>query len=141
MSGVATRRAPPAAAPRVRTTLLLALFFVSGASGLVYEVVWMRLLSLTLSVTVYAVTTVLCAFMSGLALGAAMGGWAADRVKSPLLAYGLVELGIAATAVGTAATLFHLGPAYVWARRCRSSAAPPSRTATRWGAAPAGSTR
>jgi len=106
--------APPAAAPQVRSALLLALFFASGASGLVYEVVWMRLLSLTLSVTVYAVTTVLCAFMSGLALGAAIGGWAADRVKSPLLAYGLVELGIAATAVGTAATLFHLGPAYVW---------------------------
>src|SRR2546428_795540 len=74
----------------------------------------MRLLSLTLSVTVYAVTTVLCAFMSGLALGAAIGGRVADRVKSPLLAYGLVELGIAATAVGTAATLFHLGPASVW---------------------------
>jgi len=74
----------------------------------------MRLLSLTLSVTVYAVTTVLCAFMSGLALGAAIGGWVADRVKSPLLAYGLVELGIAATALGTAAILFHLGPAYVW---------------------------
>src|SRR5205085_6948802 len=42
---------------------LLALFFSSGAAGLIYEIVWMRLLSLTLSVTVYAVTTVLCAFM------------------------------------------------------------------------------
>jgi len=34
--------------------LLLLLFFASGASGLVYEVLWMRFLSLTLSVTVYA---------------------------------------------------------------------------------------
>ena len=40
---------------------LLALFFCSGACGLIYEVVWIRVLTLTLSVTVYAVTTVLCA--------------------------------------------------------------------------------
>ena len=94
--------------------LLLVLFFVSGASGLVYEVVWMRLLSLTLSVTVYAVTTVLCAFMAGLALGAAVAARFADRVPHPLRAYGLVEMGVAATALTTPTILFHLGPGYVW---------------------------
>lgn len=94
--------------------LLLLLFFASGASGLVYEVVWMRLLTLTVSVTVYAVTTVLCAFMAGLAIGAAIGGRLADRVQRPLLAYGVIELAIAATALVTPAALFHLGPAYVW---------------------------
>ena len=99
---------------RPRTALILALFLVSGVSGLVYEVVWMRLLSLTLSVTVYAVTTVLCAFMTGLALGASAGGRLADRVRNPLLVYGLVELGVGVTGIITPSILFRLAPAYVW---------------------------
>jgi hypothetical protein len=48
--------------------LLLILFFLSGAAALIYEVVWIRLLTLTLSITVYSLTTVLCAFMAGLAI-------------------------------------------------------------------------
>lgn len=97
-----------------RGALLLGLFFASGASGLVYQVVWMRLLTLSLSVTVYAVATVLCAFMAGLGLGAALGGWLADRLRRPLVAYGVAELGIAGAALATTAILGHLAPAYVW---------------------------
>jgi spermidine synthase len=63
------------------TILLLAIFTASGAAGLVYEVVWMRILSLTLSVTVYAVTTVLCAFMAGLA-SARPRGRVAQRIAA-----------------------------------------------------------
>lgn len=92
--------------------LLLALFFASGASGLIYEIVWMRLLSLTLSVTVYAVTTVLCAFMAGLALGAALAGRISHRVRRPLLAYGVVEIALALVALVTPTILFRLGPVY-----------------------------
>ncbi|MBY0277270.1 fused MFS/spermidine synthase, partial [Candidatus Binatia bacterium] len=91
---------------------LLGLFFASGASGLIYEIVWMRLLSLTMSVTVYAVTTVLCAFMAGLALGAAIAGRFAHRARRPLLAYGCVEIALAAVALITPTLLFHLGPIY-----------------------------
>lgn len=91
---------------------LLGLFFSSGASGLIYEIVWMRLLSLTMSVTVYAVTTVLCAFMAGLALGAAIAGRVAHRVRRPLLAYGVVEITLALVALVTPTLLFHLGPIY-----------------------------
>ncbi|HZP40558.1 MAG TPA: fused MFS/spermidine synthase [Candidatus Binatia bacterium] len=79
-----------------------------------YEVVWMRLLSLTFSVTVYAVTIVLCAFMTGLALGAALAGRIADRVRRPLAAYGAVELALGLTALGTIAALDRIAPAYVW---------------------------
>src|SRR5437773_71792 len=74
----------------------------------------MRLLTLTLSVTVYAVTTVLAAFMAGLALGAGSGARVADRVPRPLAAYALVELGLAATGAVTPAVLFRLPPVYVW---------------------------
>jgi len=50
--------------------LVLLLFFISGATSLVYEVLWTRQLSLTFGVTTYAVSTVLATFMGGLALGA-----------------------------------------------------------------------
>ena len=46
----------------------------SGACGLIYQVLWLRLLSLVFGVTVYAASTVLAAFMAGLALGSALAG-------------------------------------------------------------------
>ncbi|HEX5066207.1 MAG TPA: fused MFS/spermidine synthase [Myxococcota bacterium] len=94
--------------------LVLALFFASGVCALVYEVVWIRILSLTLSITVYALTTVLCAFMAGLAVGAGLGARIADRVRLPLRAFGLAELGIAASGLAVPALLFGLGPAFLW---------------------------
>jgi spermidine synthase len=50
--------------------VLLLFFIISGATSLVYEVLWTRQLSLTFGVTTYAVSTVLATFMGGLALGA-----------------------------------------------------------------------
>lgn len=98
----------------VRLRFLLLLFFGSGACGLVYQVVWMRALTLTLSVTVYAVTTVLCAFMAGLALGAMLAGRIADRLERPLFVFGLVEIGIALTGIAAPRILLELGPVYGW---------------------------
>ena len=93
---------------------LLLLFFLSGACGLIYQVVWMRALTLTLSVSVYATTTVLCAFMGGLALGAALAAGVADRLRRPLLAFGLAELGVGLSGLASLGMLFDLGPAYAW---------------------------
>jgi spermidine synthase len=53
---------------------LLVLFLLTGLSGLVYEVAWFRLLSLTFGVSVYAASAVLTAFMGGLALGSWLFG-------------------------------------------------------------------
>ena len=72
---------------------------ISGAAGLVYQVVWMRYLSLFLGHTSYAVVAVLVAFMGGLALGNAWLGARADRVKRPLALYAWLEIGIAVYAV------------------------------------------
>ncbi len=66
-------------------------FFISGSTGLIYEVVWTRLLTLVLGNTHYSVTTVLTTFMAGLALGSFVGGRLIDRGGRPLLVYALLE--------------------------------------------------
>ena len=75
--------------------LVYLFFFFSGLCGLVYEVLWTRLFVLVMGGTVYSFTTVLVAYMSGLALGGWLGGRYADRLKtSPLLLYGILEAGV-----------------------------------------------
>ena len=72
--------------------VILGCFFFSGAAGLVYQVVWTRLLTLVFGGTVYAISTVLAAFMGGLALGSlAFGRWADRSNKNPLLIYAWLE--------------------------------------------------
>jgi spermidine synthase len=93
--------AHPRPAERATTAAVAALLFVSGAAGLVYQVAWVRLLGLTFGVTVFAISTVLAAFMGGLALGSFFGGRRADSTARPLKVYGLVELGVGLTALLT----------------------------------------
>ncbi len=76
------------------TSIVLLLFFFSGASALIYEVVWGRMLVLVFGGTSYAIATVLAAFMGGLALGSYLFGRLIDRRGNPLLLYGLLEGGI-----------------------------------------------
>jgi len=80
--------------PRI-LRLVAACFFLSGATGLIYEVLWARMLGLVFGATTLAVSTVLAAFMGGLALGSALAGRTGARVKRPVRAYGLLEIGIA----------------------------------------------
>ena len=70
-------------------------FILSGATGLIYEVLWARMLGLVFGATTFAISTVLAAFMGGLALGSALAGKFAASIKRPLRAYGLIEIGIA----------------------------------------------
>lgn len=71
---------------------VLAFFFVSGACGLLYQVVWTRKLVLLFGTTSYAVSTVLSIFFLGLALGSLWGGRLADRNPQPLRLYGIFEI-------------------------------------------------
>jgi len=76
--------------------MLIGLCFVlSGATGLIYEVLWARMLGLVFGATTLAVSTVLAAFMGGLALGSALAGKLASRITKPIATYGWMEIGIA----------------------------------------------
>jgi spermidine synthase len=98
MNAVSERQhAPEQARTYSRATILLigVCFVLSGATGLIYEVLWARMLGLVFGATTLAVSTVLAAFMGGLALGSALAGKLAQRIKKPISTYGLIEIGIA----------------------------------------------
>ena len=69
-------------------------FFLSGVAALLYEVVWVRMLTQIFGSTAYAVATVLAGFMAGLALGSFVFGRIVDRERNYLQLYGWLELGI-----------------------------------------------
>jgi spermidine synthase len=88
------------AGPSQRLPVVLCILFVlSGSSGLMYEIVWLRMLGRTLGSTVYAASVILAVFMGGLALGSFIFGRFADRVKRPLALYACIEAGIGVTAL------------------------------------------
>ncbi len=93
--------------------MLAALFFGSGVSALIYQVLWLRLLGLVFGVTVYAASTVWASFMAGLALGSLGAGIVGDRVRNPLRWFGGCELLIGATAIATPGALDLLQQLYV----------------------------
>lgn len=99
-----------------RLTILL-LFLLSGAAGLIYQIVWMRKLTLIMGVTHEAVSTVLGVFMGGLALGSWLLGRAGDETRSPLRFYGWLELGIALFGVQSVFLLDGLLDVYVQLRK------------------------
>ncbi|MBI5492816.1 MAG: fused MFS/spermidine synthase [Deltaproteobacteria bacterium] len=72
-------------------TAIFALFFLSGMAGLIYQVVWTKLLTLTFGVTVLAVSTVLTCFFGGLALGSFLGGRWVDKHPDGFKWYGAAE--------------------------------------------------
>src|SRR5262245_28226000 len=86
----------PISSPVVNARLrIIALcFLLSGATGLVYQVVWLRMLGVVFGHSLYAITAVLAAFMAGLTLGSVLFARYAARLRDPVRAYGLMEIGI-----------------------------------------------
>jgi len=102
--------------PGVRL-LIHALFLLSGGTALVYQVTWVRNLSLIFGASHQATSIVLASFMAGLAVGGAAAGRRAGSVARPLRAYGLLEVGIAIFALALPALLAGVDAAYVAAAR------------------------
>src|SRR5437867_7508616 len=70
------------------------LFFLSGATGLIYELLWVRVLYQSFGSTIQSVTPVVAAYMGGLGLGAWLFGRRADRTPRPAVLYGWLEIAI-----------------------------------------------
>ena len=93
--------------------LLAVLFFLSGASALIYQMLWLRLLGLVFGVTVHAATTVFASFMAGLAIGSYGAGRIAPRTRRPLFWFGGAEALIGLAALSTPFGLEALQQTYV----------------------------
>ncbi|MBN1825676.1 MAG: fused MFS/spermidine synthase [Candidatus Eisenbacteria bacterium] len=93
--------------------IIAVLFFLSGAAGLIYQVVWTRSLTLLFGSTTLAASTVLTSFMAGLALGSFLFGRFADTRRRALPVYALLEVGIAVTALLFPVFLGLFKPAYL----------------------------
>jgi len=98
---------------RARHALFGLLFIVSGAAGLVYELIWVRQLYQFFGSTIHSVTTVVAAYMGGLGLGAYVLGRRADRHANPAALYGSLELAIGVFGLLSPWVLRGIGVAYL----------------------------
>jgi spermidine synthase len=95
---------------------VLSCFFFSGLAGLVYQIVWLRLIDKVIGSAPFAVATVLSVFMGGLALGSWLAGKYIDRITSRrdlLSLYGLAEMAIGVYGLLLPFLIFAVKPLYV----------------------------
>jgi spermidine synthase len=104
----------PDVARRASVNWIMLIYFASGACSLIDEVVWVRLLKLTLGNTVYASSIVVSMFMGGLALGALIMGRYSDRVKEHLRLYALLETLVTISALLLPWALKLADNLYIW---------------------------
>ena len=104
---------PAATAVSSSTTSWPALLLCgSGAAALIYQLLWIKQLSLVVGVEVYAVTVAVSAFFAGLAIGSAWLGCVADGLHRPLRFYALLECAVAVLAVTATVLLGHSAAFY-----------------------------
>ncbi len=96
---------------RIRIPVML-VFVLSGAAGLIDEIAWSRQLVLVFGNTTQAVSAILTGFFGGMAIGATVGGRVADRVRSPLRLYALLEIALAAVVLATPITFRFINEIY-----------------------------
>jgi len=106
----------PSPLPSSRTALSAPalLLFISGTAALIYQVLWIKQLSLVIGVEVYAITTGISAFFAGLALGGLLFGRYADRLGKPLLLYAGLEVGVAVLGIGATLGLGMAAAPFAW---------------------------
>jgi predicted membrane-bound spermidine synthase len=108
-----------------RRRFLLALFVVSGFTGLIYESIWSHYLKLFLGHAAYAQSLVLAIFMGGLALGSWVIARCSFRIHRLLMAYVLVE-----AVIGILGLIFH--PTFVAAYDFSFATAIPALPSAFW---------
>jgi spermidine synthase len=100
-------------ASRLIVAGVVACFVLSGFAALLYQTAWMRQFSLVFGTSELAVAAVLSAYMGGLALGAIVAARFVHRITRPVLFYGLLEGGIAISALSVPSLLKLASLAYV----------------------------
>lgn len=103
--------------PKLLTLVLCLVFFLSGASALIFEALWFQLCGYTFGNSVWASSIVLSSFMGGLALGNAWAARVGRRLKRPLRAYAFLEVMIAVSGVLIVLGLPTLTPVLAWVFR------------------------
>ncbi len=90
--------------------ILCTLFFCSGCSALIYQIVWERMLFTMFGVDLTSITIIVSVFMFGLGIGGLLGGYVADLMPGRLLGiYILVEIGIALFGFASSGLIHSLG--------------------------------
>ena len=97
-----------------RSPWIYFLFLFSGIASLIYQIVWVRMLTLVFGHTIYSVSIVLSAFMAGLGLGSYLWGRTIDKTGKPLLVYGKIEILIGISAAFLSVLLSNFSPIYAW---------------------------
>ena len=99
--------------------LFLAAYACSGLAGLIYEVAWVRTLTLYMGHTTAATSTVVAAFMGGMAAGSAIGGRVAARLPAhyALAGYAVLEAIVIVMAIALPAEFQALTPVLRFAYR------------------------
>jgi predicted membrane-bound spermidine synthase/tetratricopeptide (TPR) repeat protein len=97
-----------------RSPWIYFLFLFSGVASLIYQIVWVRMLTLVFGHTIYSVSIVLSAFMAGLGLGSYLWGRTIDKTGKPLLVYGKIEILIGISAAFLSFLLSNFSPIYAW---------------------------
>src|SRR5512145_3195315 len=94
---------PATGSERRAFAVLLAVFFASGFSALLYQVIWQRLHAIFSGADVFSVTIIVAAFMGGLGCGNLAGGHLADRLSRGrcLSGFAVAELAIGGFALGS----------------------------------------
>ena len=105
-------RSPHARASHGADLWTAILLVASGATALIFQVIWIKQLSLIVGVDVYAITTGVSAFFGGLALGGLWLGRLADETQRPLRLYAALEIGVALVGVATTVALANAAPLF-----------------------------
>ncbi len=89
-----------------------ALMCVSGCAALIYQVIWIKQISLVVGVDLYSITTAISAFFGGLAMGGLLFGRWGDRTGRPIRLYAALEAGISIAGIATTLALAHVAPLF-----------------------------
>jgi len=96
-------------------TSIIVCFFLSGFAALLYEIAWLRQFSFVFGTSELAVAIVLAVYLAGLSVGASIAARYVTRISEPVWVYGLLEAGIAGTALAVPLLIMVIGAVYTWA--------------------------